>query len=72
MQNLPTAIQTICDTWNSIHTNEFPNIGSWVSVSLMCSLRFFQLECNMYGLNLNFGQPFFPPEFLPFFVSFLA
>lgn len=34
MQNLPTAVQTICDTWNSIHTNEFPNIGSWVSVSV--------------------------------------
>lgn len=30
MQNLPSAVQTICDTWNSIHTNEFPNIGSWV------------------------------------------
>lgn len=30
MQNLPSAVQTICETWNSIHTNEFPNIGSWV------------------------------------------
>ncbi|CAG03215.1 unnamed protein product [Tetraodon nigroviridis] len=29
MQNLPSAVQTICETWNSIHTNEFPNIGSW-------------------------------------------
>ncbi|TMS16010.1 E3 ubiquitin-protein ligase UBR4 [Larimichthys crocea] len=29
MQNLPAAVQTICETWNSIHTNEFPNIGSW-------------------------------------------
>ncbi|XP_077460740.1 E3 ubiquitin-protein ligase UBR4 isoform X2 [Stigmatopora argus] len=29
MQNLPPAVQTICETWNSIHTNEFPNIGSW-------------------------------------------
>ncbi|XP_045063212.1 E3 ubiquitin-protein ligase UBR4-like isoform X2 [Coregonus clupeaformis] len=30
MQNLPSAVQTLCDTWNNIHTNEFPNIGSWV------------------------------------------
>ncbi|XP_028980055.2 E3 ubiquitin-protein ligase UBR4 isoform X4 [Esox lucius] len=29
MQNLPSAVQTLCETWNSIHTNEFPNIGSW-------------------------------------------
>ncbi|KAK7896704.1 hypothetical protein WMY93_022029 [Mugilogobius chulae] len=29
MQNLPSAVQTVCETWNSIHTNEFPNIGSW-------------------------------------------
>ncbi|TWW56459.1 E3 ubiquitin-protein ligase UBR4 [Takifugu flavidus] len=29
MQNLPSAVQTISETWNSIHTNEFPNIGSW-------------------------------------------
>ncbi|XP_008300472.1 E3 ubiquitin-protein ligase UBR4 isoform X1 [Stegastes partitus] len=29
MQNLPTAVQTICETWNGVHTNEFPNIGSW-------------------------------------------
>ncbi|XP_057678820.1 E3 ubiquitin-protein ligase UBR4 isoform X1 [Corythoichthys intestinalis] len=29
MQNLPPAVQTICETWNSIHTSEFPNIGSW-------------------------------------------
>lgn len=33
MQNLPAAVQTTCETWNSIHTNEFPNIGSWVCVS---------------------------------------
>lgn len=30
MQNLPSAVQTLCETWNNIHTNEFPNIGSWV------------------------------------------
>ncbi|XP_053096736.1 E3 ubiquitin-protein ligase UBR4 isoform X3 [Pangasianodon hypophthalmus] len=29
MQNLPSALQTLCETWNNIHTNEFPNIGSW-------------------------------------------
>ncbi|KAJ8017247.1 hypothetical protein DPEC_G00015820 [Dallia pectoralis] len=29
MQNLPSAVQTLCDTWNNIHTNEFPNMGSW-------------------------------------------
>nr|XP_023697265.1 E3 ubiquitin-protein ligase UBR4 [Paramormyrops kingsleyae] len=29
MQNLPPAVQTLCETWNGIHTNEFPNIGSW-------------------------------------------
>uniref|UniRef100_A0A8C2KCQ3 Ubiquitin protein ligase E3 component n-recognin 4 n=1 Tax=Cyprinus carpio TaxID=7962 RepID=A0A8C2KCQ3_CYPCA len=29
MQNLPSAVQTLCETWNNIHTNEFPNIGSW-------------------------------------------
>ncbi|XP_064423992.1 E3 ubiquitin-protein ligase UBR4 [Latimeria chalumnae] len=29
MQNLPTAVQTLCETWNNINTNEFPNIGSW-------------------------------------------
>uniref|UniRef100_M4AWS3 Ubiquitin protein ligase E3 component n-recognin 4 n=1 Tax=Xiphophorus maculatus TaxID=8083 RepID=M4AWS3_XIPMA len=29
MQNLPSAVQTVCETWNSVHTNEFPNIGSW-------------------------------------------
>ena len=34
MQNLPSAVQTLCETWNNIHTNEFPNIGSWVCVRL--------------------------------------
>lgn len=34
MQNLPSALQTLCETWNNIHTNEFPNIGSWVRVLL--------------------------------------
>uniref|UniRef100_W5MAW8 Ubiquitin protein ligase E3 component n-recognin 4 n=1 Tax=Lepisosteus oculatus TaxID=7918 RepID=W5MAW8_LEPOC len=29
MQNLPSAVQTLCDAWNNINTNEFPNIGSW-------------------------------------------
>ncbi|KAM6976924.1 E3 ubiquitin-protein ligase UBR4 [Aplochiton taeniatus] len=29
MQSLPTAVQTLCETWNNIHTTEFPNIGSW-------------------------------------------
>ncbi|XP_064870302.1 E3 ubiquitin-protein ligase UBR4-like [Oncorhynchus nerka] len=29
MQNLPSAVQTLCETWNNINTNEFPNIGSW-------------------------------------------
>ncbi|XP_016138625.1 E3 ubiquitin-protein ligase UBR4 [Sinocyclocheilus grahami] len=29
MQNLPSAVQTLCETWNNIHTNEFPNFGSW-------------------------------------------
>lgn len=46
MQNLPTAIQTICDTWNSIHTNEFPNIGSWVCTSVAYAhFEFVQLKC---------------------------
>uniref|UniRef100_A0A3B4FTU0 Ubiquitin protein ligase E3 component n-recognin 4 n=1 Tax=Pundamilia nyererei TaxID=303518 RepID=A0A3B4FTU0_9CICH len=29
MQNLPTAVQTVCESWNGVHTTEFPNIGSW-------------------------------------------
>ncbi|XP_078094991.1 E3 ubiquitin-protein ligase UBR4 isoform X5 [Mustelus asterias] len=29
VQNLPSSVQTLCETWNNIHTNEFPNIGSW-------------------------------------------
>uniref|UniRef100_A0A672LJA4 Ubiquitin protein ligase E3 component n-recognin 4 n=1 Tax=Sinocyclocheilus grahami TaxID=75366 RepID=A0A672LJA4_SINGR len=29
MQNMPSAVQTLCETWNNIHTNEFPNFGSW-------------------------------------------
>ncbi|KAJ7306603.1 hypothetical protein JRQ81_009994 [Phrynocephalus forsythii] len=29
VQNLPSAVQSLCESWNSIHTNEFPNIGSW-------------------------------------------
>lgn len=33
VQNLPSAVQTLCESWNNIHTNEFPNIGSWVSHS---------------------------------------
>lgn len=48
MQNLPTAIQTICDTWNSIHTNEFPNIGSWVCTSVGdVQIKFVQIKCIM-------------------------
>lgn len=30
MQNLPSIVQALCENWNGIHTNEFPNIGSWV------------------------------------------
>ncbi|XP_069598111.1 E3 ubiquitin-protein ligase UBR4 isoform X6 [Ranitomeya imitator] len=29
IQNLPTSVQTLCESWNNIHTNEFPSIGSW-------------------------------------------
>ncbi|XP_063173479.1 E3 ubiquitin-protein ligase UBR4 [Candoia aspera] len=29
IQNLPSAVQSLCESWSSIHTNEFPNIGSW-------------------------------------------
>ncbi|XP_072282665.1 E3 ubiquitin-protein ligase UBR4 isoform X6 [Pyxicephalus adspersus] len=29
IQNLPNAVQTLCESWNNIHTNEFPSIGSW-------------------------------------------
>ncbi|MEE6482208.1 hypothetical protein FKM82_013184 [Ascaphus truei] len=29
VQNLPSAVQTLCESWNSIHINEFPSIGSW-------------------------------------------
>uniref|UniRef100_A0A8C5WBA2 Ubiquitin protein ligase E3 component n-recognin 4 n=1 Tax=Leptobrachium leishanense TaxID=445787 RepID=A0A8C5WBA2_9ANUR len=29
VQNLPSAVQTLCESWNGIHTNEFPSIGSW-------------------------------------------
>ncbi|KAM8927577.1 E3 ubiquitin-protein ligase UBR4 isoform 2-T2 [Pelodytes ibericus] len=29
VQNLPTAVQTLCESWTNIHTNEFPSIGSW-------------------------------------------
>lgn len=38
VQNLPSAVQTLCETWNNIHTNEFPNIGSWVSPALWIDL----------------------------------
>ena len=34
VQNLPSSVQTVCESWNNISTNEFPNIGSWVSVHL--------------------------------------
>ncbi|XP_063293132.1 E3 ubiquitin-protein ligase UBR4 isoform X8 [Pelobates fuscus] len=29
IQNLPTPVQALCESWNNIHTNEFPSIGSW-------------------------------------------
>ncbi|KAF7239331.1 E3 ubiquitin-protein ligase UBR4 [Varanus komodoensis] len=29
VQNLPSSVQSLCESWNGIHTNEFPNIGSW-------------------------------------------
>ncbi|XP_027698525.1 E3 ubiquitin-protein ligase UBR4 isoform X2 [Vombatus ursinus] len=29
VQNLPSSVQALCESWNNIHTNEFPNIGSW-------------------------------------------
>ncbi|XP_055254807.1 E3 ubiquitin-protein ligase UBR4 [Moschus berezovskii] len=29
VQNLPSSVQTVCESWNNISTNEFPNIGSW-------------------------------------------
>ncbi|XP_066493904.1 E3 ubiquitin-protein ligase UBR4 [Tiliqua scincoides] len=29
VQNLPSAVQSLCESWNNVHTNEFPNIGSW-------------------------------------------
>ncbi|XP_031761327.1 E3 ubiquitin-protein ligase UBR4 isoform X1 [Xenopus tropicalis] len=29
VQNLPTAVQSVCESWNNIYTNEFPSIGSW-------------------------------------------
>lgn len=32
VQNLPSSVQAVCESWNNINTNEFPNIGSWVSV----------------------------------------
>lgn len=31
VQNLPSSVQSVCESWNNINTNEFPNIGSWVS-----------------------------------------
>ena len=34
VQNLPSSVQMVCESWNNISTNEFPNIGSWVSVHL--------------------------------------
>lgn len=33
VQNLPSSVQSVCESWNNINTNEFPNIGSWVSLS---------------------------------------
>ncbi|XP_069467171.1 E3 ubiquitin-protein ligase UBR4 isoform X2 [Ambystoma mexicanum] len=29
IQNLPSVVQALCESWNNIYTNEFPNIGSW-------------------------------------------
>ncbi|KFO19168.1 E3 ubiquitin-protein ligase UBR4 [Fukomys damarensis] len=29
VQNLPSSVQAVCESWNNINTNEFPNIGSW-------------------------------------------
>ncbi|EPQ18169.1 E3 ubiquitin-protein ligase UBR4 [Myotis brandtii] len=29
VQNLPSSVQSVCESWNNISTNEFPNIGSW-------------------------------------------
>nr|XP_054369209.1 E3 ubiquitin-protein ligase UBR4 [Mirounga angustirostris] len=29
VQNLPSWVQAVCESWNNINTNEFPNIGSW-------------------------------------------
>ncbi|XP_055978695.1 E3 ubiquitin-protein ligase UBR4 isoform X1 [Sorex fumeus] len=29
VQNLSSSVQTVCESWNNINTNEFPNIGSW-------------------------------------------
>ncbi|ETE59527.1 E3 ubiquitin-protein ligase UBR4, partial [Ophiophagus hannah] len=38
IQNLPSAVQSLCESWNSIHTNEFPNIGSWAAhLGTLCS-----------------------------------
>lgn len=49
MQNLPSAVQTVCETWNSVHTNEFPNIGSWVrDLSVICLLSW----VNSYKTNM--------------------
>lgn len=35
VQNLPSAVQSLCESWNNVHTNEFPNIGSWVSLGYL-------------------------------------
>lgn len=48
MQNLPSSVQTISETWNSIHTNEFPNIGSWV-----CKDHVFWMLCWLYYTYLK-------------------
>lgn len=40
VQSLPSSVQTVCESWNNISTNEFPNIGSWVSVRLSAVFGF--------------------------------
>lgn len=60
MQNLPSAVQILCETWNNIHTNEFPNIGSWVSVFL-----WFLLTVESIGPFSDSQQSntrYFPPQ----------
>lgn len=60
MQNLPSIVQALCENWNGIHTNEFPNIGSWVHKAhgLVCQNLLIYIN-DLYLLLMVFMSCFF-------------